>query len=76
MKTFKCPLQIDLAFIMLIRCLEHSTQLDAIFLSEIFLVVVIHQYFLFVYKQIKALIPSVFTPFHYFNCFTPLQHKL
>ena len=54
MKTFKCLLPIDLAFIMPMRCSEHSTQLETIFFSEDFLVVVIHQYFAFVYIQIKA----------------------
>ena len=53
MKTFKCLLPIDLAFIMPMRCSEHSTQLETIFFSEDFLVV-IHQYFAFVYIQIKA----------------------
>ena len=46
MKTFKYPFPIDLAVIMSILCSEHSTQLETVFFI---LVIVIHQYFLFVY---------------------------
>ena len=56
MKTFKLHFPMDLVVIMSILCSEHSTQLEAIFFSDAFLVVVIHQYFLFVYMQIKTYI--------------------
>ena len=56
MKTFKLHFPMDLVVIMSILCSEHSTQLEAIFFSDAFLVVVIHQYFLFVYMQKKTYI--------------------
>ena len=46
------------------------------FFSMDFLVVIIYQNFLFVYMQKYSFYlcysPAVFTPFHYFFCFTPL----
>ena len=68
MKTFKFPLPIDIAFITPIRCSEHLTQLETMFFSEDFLVVVIHQYFSFVYIQIKTYIA--------FTCVNPLLFLL
>ena len=67
MKTFKCPLPIDLAFITPIRCSEHLTQLETMFFSEDYLVV-IHKYFSFVYIQIKTYIA--------FTCVNPLLFLL
>ena len=49
-------------------CSEHSTQLETIFLSEAFLVVLIHQYFLSIYMQIKYCIA--------FTCVNPLLFLL
>ena len=68
MKTLKYPFPIDLAVIMSILCSEHSTQPETIFLSEAFLVIVIHQYFLFVYMQLKTYIA--------FTCVNPLLFLL
>ena len=52
-----------------------------IFFSEDALDVIMHQYYLFIYMQRKTYIAFTcvnpllfFTPFHYFNCFTFLQH--
>ena len=63
MRTF-----IDLAFIMLKRCSKHTTQLETIFFSEVFPVVVIHQYYLFIYRQRKTYIA--------FTCVNPLLFLL
>ena len=68
MKTFKCPFPIDIAVIMSILRAEHSTQLETIFFSEAFLVVVIHQYFLFVYMEIKTYISfTCVNPFCFYS---------
>ena len=82
MKTFKCSFPIDFAFNMSIRCSKCTPQPEIIFYSVDFLVAIIYRYFLFSYMQKNiqysfylCYSPSVFTPFHYFYCFTPLQHK-
>ena len=65
LKMFKCPFLIDLAFIILIRCSEHTIQLETIFFSEDFLVVVIHQQNLVIYMQRKTYIA--------FTCVNPIS---
>ena len=49
MKTFKCSFSVDFLFNMWIRCSECTTQPEAMFYSVDFLIVIIYQYFLFLY---------------------------